>query len=1079
MIHRRIHWVSQRPAARIVAPAGARIMAPAPGAAETGDELPQVDPPLPPRDEAIFLLQVAAEIEHALMVQYLYAAFSLREPGEVPADQAARQQRWRDSLMQISREEMGHLLTVQNVLRLLGGPLHFDRGDYPLDTELHPFTFHLEPLSRASLAKYVIAEMPERVPDELKERVERIRASVPHEVGHVHRVGRLYARLEELLAQFGEDDLARGASDYLGTASEWRAGGGVLVPIVMSLKEAGEAFRQISLQGEGLHLDPALPSHFERFLQMYEEWPEADDWTPSRPVPTDPVPAAPGAPAAPEQISHPASRLWAQLFDLRYRRLLQCLAHSLLVPREGTTSRAFLVEVAFREMTRVLGPVARRLTELPRSAEHPAREQAAGPCFRMPYSTDLPDREEDRWRAHDELLTACASVQERVLAACEEARDQQLIEELRQADAADRLVIAREREHAVSPGGSAPRPVAVVGAGPAGLAAAMALSQRGVPVVLLERASRVGGKVESHREGGRSLEHGIHGWWMNYLNFDRLLRDSGVDPGAALKTANGSMLVLPDGRRFELYLFKVDLPSPLYLMLHMLRAPFLSLRDAVSAIRFFIHLLAFDHDADYARYDGFSFQALMDHCRVPERLQRALLEPFILSFDFAKANRVSAACGMSGTQFYVIHDQHSIVARWAKHLPADAVFGPITHELKRRGVRLRVSTPVERVAIQDGCATGVSLAASSGGASAPALRVAVNDLPDGTFQEQATPAGPIWIRRSGAAVTALSGRCTHQGCHVQWRQDASAFVCPCHGGRYDAQGKVLQGPPPAPLAPFPVRVQDGVAEVLGPTASETVSSEDVIVATDLEAAKRILKASPGVPASLLANMARLETTPVFVVRLWFDGPLPASRVESALTAEFPFIDNFFDVSSYAQDVAGEGHVIEVQSYRVDSLLDRSDEEILAIALSDLAIVYPSYKGVTPKHWTLNRHLALFTRYGPGQHPYRPTEESGVEGVVLAGDWTQAPWSVWMMERAVVSGLRAANAVLRRRGLQEVEILRLPREHWFLRLSRAACRVLRWAFARSLPAPEPLAALPLASESAVAQGQAQVQRSGRR
>lgn len=42
---------------------------------------PMHDPPLAPRDEAVFLLTAAAEIEHALMVQYLYAAYSVRVAG--------------------------------------------------------------------------------------------------------------------------------------------------------------------------------------------------------------------------------------------------------------------------------------------------------------------------------------------------------------------------------------------------------------------------------------------------------------------------------------------------------------------------------------------------------------------------------------------------------------------------------------------------------------------------------------------------------------------------------------------------------------------------------------------------------------------------------------------------------------------------------------------------------------------------------------------------------------------------------------------------------------------------------------
>jgi Ferritin-like len=82
------------------------------------------DPRLAPRDEAVLLL-TAAEIEHALMVQYLYAAYLVRAPRETTPTELDRIQ---DLLFQIAREEMGHLATVQNLLHLIGGPLNFNRG---------------------------------------------------------------------------------------------------------------------------------------------------------------------------------------------------------------------------------------------------------------------------------------------------------------------------------------------------------------------------------------------------------------------------------------------------------------------------------------------------------------------------------------------------------------------------------------------------------------------------------------------------------------------------------------------------------------------------------------------------------------------------------------------------------------------------------------------------------------------------------------------------------------------------------------------------------------------------------------
>ncbi len=54
---------------------------------------------------------------------------------------------------------------------------------------------------------------------------------------------------------------------------------------------------------------------------------------------------------------------------------------------------------------------------------------------------------------------------------------------------------------------------------------------------------------------------------------------------------------------------------------------------------------------------------------------------------------------------------------------------------------------------------------------------------------------------------ALTAVCTHLGCIVKWLPDKGEFLCPCHGGRYSATGKVLGGPPPLPLESYPVIAQ--------------------------------------------------------------------------------------------------------------------------------------------------------------------------------------------------------------------------------------------------------------------------------
>lgn len=73
---------------------------------------------------------------------------------------------------------------------------------------------------------------------------------------------------------------------------------------------------------------------------------------------------------------------------------------------------------------------------------------------------------------------------------------------------------------------------------------------------------------------------------------------------------------------------------------------------------------------------------------------------------------------------------------------------------------------------------------------------------------------------SPSGLAAVSTTCTHLGCGVAWSAERKAFLCPCHGGVYGADGRVLAGPPPRPLARVAVVVAGGRVTV-DPAAFET------------------------------------------------------------------------------------------------------------------------------------------------------------------------------------------------------------------------------------------------------------------
>jgi len=71
------------------------------------------------------------------------------------------------------------------------------------------------------------------------------------------------------------------------------------------------------------------------------------------------------------------------------------------------------------------------------------------------------------------------------------------------------------------------------------------------------------------------------------------------------------------------------------------------------------------------------------------------------------------------------------------------------------------------------------------------------------------PVGVHVVREDDASAIVFDPHCTHLGCPLAWSEGASGFVCPCHGGSFDAAGDVLSGPPPRPMIRYETRITDG------------------------------------------------------------------------------------------------------------------------------------------------------------------------------------------------------------------------------------------------------------------------------
>ena len=359
------------------------------------------------RKELTYLLSLAAELEHALMCEYLYAAFSLRStagPG-LREGQLAAVERWRQVVLGVAAEEMLHWAVVQNLLTAVGSAPFVSRPHFPHQAKGYPpgVQLRLLPFGEAALEHFVYLERPEGVERADAEGFEpagpRLAPMGPDEIvprgqefatqGHLYRsVERGFERLVELL---GEDRLFIGPAFH--QAEETTFGWPDLGPIT-DLAGANRAIERIVEQGEGATGDWTT-AHYGRFLEVLGEYQAMRKADPAF-APTYPVVAA-GMRAVegiePEvYITDPATGGCSDLFNAVYELLLQMIARYFAFGHETPQQRQVLASTSVGLMFGAIKPLGLLLASLPVGSEHPAA--TAGANFQLPYRASflLPHR---------------------------------------------------------------------------------------------------------------------------------------------------------------------------------------------------------------------------------------------------------------------------------------------------------------------------------------------------------------------------------------------------------------------------------------------------------------------------------------------------------------------------------------------------------------------------------------------------------------------------------------------------------------------------------------------------------------
>src|SRR3954471_24115511 len=117
------------------------------------------------REALIYTLGKAAELEHLIMLQYLFAAFSLK--GDVregiSAEALEAVGRWRTTLLAIAEQEMLHMALAQNLLTAVGAAPRLARPNFPMPAYSSPAGVRIEllPFNEAALRHFAFLERPE------------------------------------------------------------------------------------------------------------------------------------------------------------------------------------------------------------------------------------------------------------------------------------------------------------------------------------------------------------------------------------------------------------------------------------------------------------------------------------------------------------------------------------------------------------------------------------------------------------------------------------------------------------------------------------------------------------------------------------------------------------------------------------------------------------------------------------------------------------------------------------------------------------------------------------------------------
>jgi hypothetical protein len=376
------------------------------------------------REDLLYLLSQASELEHSLACQYLFTAFSLKESTDEGISQAQLNKinRWRRTINGIAVQEMLHLALASNLLTAIGGAPYFRRANFP---QAKTYTslklqFKLAPFNETTLNRYICFELPNNFDNEEQrgnwtQFCQRIRDEellrllalpeplLPRKLKY-NTIGELYGLIRQGFQTIGQ-------KLFIGLPEAQAMGIFRETSQVKDLDSAIKAIDLIIVQGEG---SPAQrdDSHFAKFTKIREEYlaelQKDPNFQPARPVIENPLLSlqqdniTPGANIITDPLSRDVVEIFVALYEVMLQILLRFFAHT-----EENEEQMYVLKSAFINLMPFgVSPLAKAITQLPAGDEFPGIN--AGPSFEVYADVQLLPQISSAWLFFQERLQEIA-----------------------------------------------------------------------------------------------------------------------------------------------------------------------------------------------------------------------------------------------------------------------------------------------------------------------------------------------------------------------------------------------------------------------------------------------------------------------------------------------------------------------------------------------------------------------------------------------------------------------------------------------------------------------------------------------